>query len=52
VARLHASAGQAAGVSNPEISDLTYKQPQPHSHDCEGFVPGEGFLSLWSAILS
>jgi predicted CoA-binding protein len=25
--------GRAVGVTNPEISDLTCKQPQPHRHD-------------------
>jgi len=35
-----------------EISDLTHTQPQPYRHDREGFVPGEDFLSLLSAILS
>jgi hypothetical protein len=40
-----------AGVSNPEISDLTRKQPQPRRHDLEDFVPGGDFLSLWSANL-
>jgi hypothetical protein len=41
-----------AEVSNPEISDLTRRQPHPHRHDGEDFVPGGDFLSLWSAILS
>jgi hypothetical protein len=41
-----------AGVSNPEISDLTHNEPQSYRHDCEGFVPGEDFLSLWCTILS
>jgi hypothetical protein len=44
--------GAVAGVSNPEISDLTHSQPQPHCHDREDFVPGGDISSLWSAILS
>jgi hypothetical protein len=36
--------GQVAGVSNPEISDLTHKQPQPHRHDREDSVPGGDFF--------
>src|SRR6516162_6354924 len=39
--------GQAAGVSNPEIPDLTRKRPQPYRHDREAFVPGGEFSSLW-----
>jgi hypothetical protein len=40
-ARAQTIKSQAAGVSNPEISDLTHKQPHPHCHDAEEFVPGE-----------
>jgi len=43
--------GPSAGISNPEISDLTHNQPRPHCHDREDFVPGRDFLSLWCAIL-
>jgi hypothetical protein len=39
------------GVSSPEISNLTHKQPQPHHHDYEDFVPGGDFSSLLCAIL-
>jgi hypothetical protein len=41
-----------SGVSNPEISDLTHKQPQPYRRDREDSVPGGEFLSLLNAILS
>jgi len=34
------------GVSNPEISDLTYKQPHPRCREHEDFVPGEDLLAL------
>jgi hypothetical protein len=41
-----ALAGLTSGVSNPEISDLTRKQPQQHQRNGEDFVPGEDILSL------